>query len=73
MAGAHQHRLLAQQRPLLARSENAVADLARLPLLVETEDELRPSIAGPLRGQAAPEGTRGVGRDFVAGVEQRLR
>src|SRR5215813_1716824 len=73
MPGSHQHRLFTQERALLATRKHAVADLARLPLLVETKNELRPSIAGSLGGQAAREGPRGLGRDFVAGVEERLR
>jgi hypothetical protein len=35
--------------------------------------QLGSCVTAALRGQAASEATRGVGRDFVARVEERLR
>ena len=53
--GAHEHCLVAQEHALLPTPENTLADLFRLPLLVEAEHEHRLLRPVPLGDEATVE------------------
>ena len=73
MAGAGEHGLLAQEHPVLARGQDAVADLGRLMQLVAAVHERRPRPTVARRPQDLREAIRILPCDGVRDIEQRLR